>query len=268
MLIDMTDPGGQFVQSLARGLEVITAYDDDHVAMTLSEVAGRTGLSRATARRFLLTLTTLGYMRNDGKYFSLTPQVLRLGTAYLSGLGLPQIAQPHLESLSEKVGESTSVAVLDGSDIVYVARVSTRRIMTVGITVGTRFPAFATSMGRVLLAGLRDVTLDAYFRSTDLRALTEMTQHDEASLRSELARTRAAGFAVVDQELEPGLMSVAAPIVGPDNDVVAAVNISTLVGRGTTAQMPPSHIANLRSTADAISIDLARLSTSAAGGSA
>ena len=142
----------EFVQSLARGLQVITAFNSDRPRMSLSEVAVATGLSRASARRFLHTLVELGYVRTDGKQFELTPHVLRLGTAYLSGLGLPQLAQPHLERLSAEVGESTSAAVLDGTEIVYVARVSTRRIMTVGITVGTRFPAFATSMGRVLLA--------------------------------------------------------------------------------------------------------------------
>ena len=144
----------QYVQSLARGLAVIRAFDTDHPVMTLTEVAARTGLTRATARRFLHTLVELDYVRTDGKTFALTAKVLQLGYAYLSGLSLPQLAQPHLEELSLKLGESTSAAVLDGTDIAYIARVTTRRIMNVGITVGTRFPAYATSMGRVLLAAL------------------------------------------------------------------------------------------------------------------
>ena len=170
----------EFVQSLARGLQVITAFNSDRPRMSLSEVAVATGLSRASARRFLHTLVELGYVRTDGKQFELTPHVLRLGTAYLSGLGLPQLAQPHLERLSAEVGESTSAAVLDGTEIVYVARVSTRRIMTVGITVGTRFPAFATSMGRVLLAYQRPDELDDYFLTADLRPPTPRTVHTES----------------------------------------------------------------------------------------
>ena len=152
----------QYVQSLARGLAVIRAFDTDHPMMTLTEVAARTDLTRATARRFLHTLVELGYVRTDGKIFALTAKVLQLGYAYLSGLSLPQLAQPHLEELSLKLGESTSAAVLDGTDIAYIARVATRRIMTVGITVGTRFPAYATSMGRVLLAALPPAELEDY----------------------------------------------------------------------------------------------------------
>lgn len=219
-------PGDQFVQSLARGLEVIVAFDADHPEMTLAQVAQRTGYSRATARRFLHTLVELGYMRTDGKSFALTPQVLGLGTAYLSGLGLPQIAQPHLEALSARVGESTSVAVLDGTDIVYVARVATRRIMSVGIAVGTRFPAYATSMGRVLLAALDDAALDAVLERTDLRPLTPRTIHQPAELRRELERVRAQGWALVDQELERGLTSMAAPILDGRGTAVAALNVS------------------------------------------
>ena len=219
-------PGDQFVQSLARGLEVIVAFDADHPEMTLAQVAQRTGYSRATARRFLHTLVELGYMRTDGKSFALTPQVLGLGTAYLSGLGLPQIAQPHLEALSAQVGESTSVAVLDGTDIVYVARVATRRIMSVGIAVGTRFPAYATSMGRVLLAALDDAALDGVLERTDLRPLTPRTIHEPAELRRELERVRAQGWALVDQELERGLTSMAAPILDGRGTAVAALNVS------------------------------------------
>jgi IclR family pca regulon transcriptional regulator len=257
MLTPMTDPapGDQFVQSLARGLSVITAFDADHPAMTLSEIAGRTGLSRATARRFLHTLVELGYVRFDGKQFALTPRVLRLGTAYLSGLGLPQLVQPHLEQLSARLGESTSAAVLDGDEIVYVARVATRRIMTVGITVGTRFPAYATSMGRVLLAGLPSAALDDYLARASFDPLTGRTLHDASSLRAELDRVRAQGWALVDQELEAGLRSVAAPLRDAEDRVVAAINVST--STHAHPELPGEYVEAVVATAAATSDDLA-----------
>jgi IclR family pca regulon transcriptional regulator len=216
----------QYVQSLARGLAVIRAFDTDHPVMTLTEVAGRTDLTRATARRFLHTLVELGYVRTDGKTFALTAKVLQLGYAYLSGLSLPQLAQPHLEELSLKLGESTSAAVLDGTDIAYIARVTTRRIMTIGITVGTRFPAYATSMGRVLLAHLPSAELDAYLAAADIKPLTPRGLGTVPELLAELERVRAQGWCLLDQELELGLMSVAAPVYDGPTKVVAAVNVS------------------------------------------
>ncbi|WP_051988664.1 IclR family transcriptional regulator domain-containing protein [Kineosphaera limosa] len=218
---------GGYVQSLARGLAVIAAFDADNPQMTLSEVARRTGLSRATARRFLLTLEHLGYVRSDGREFALTPQVMRLGFAYLSSQSLPDVAQPHLTELSRQLQESTSVAVLDGDDITYVARQATRRIMTVAIRVGTRFPAYATSMGRVLLADFDEPALQAYLERVPLVSITSGTLTDPAQLRAELGRIRDQGYAVVDQELELGLRSIAAPIRDGAGRVVAAVNVST-----------------------------------------
>src|SRR6476469_6668223 len=158
----MNERGAHFVQSLERGLAVIRAFDTEHPELTLSDVARETGLTRAAARRFLLTLADLGYVRSDGRLFALTARVLELGYAYLSALSLPEIAEPHLEALVADVRESSSLSVLDGDDIVYVARVPTSRIMRVAINVGTRFPAYATSMGRVQLAGLSDDDLTAY----------------------------------------------------------------------------------------------------------
>lgn len=216
----------QFVQSLARGLSVIRTFDASHPEMTLSEVAQRAALSRATARRFLHTLVELGYVRTDGRVFSLTASVLQLGFAYLSGLSLPELAQPHLEDLSRKLGESTSAAVLDRGDIAYIARVSTRRIMTVGITVGTRFPAYATSMGRVLLAGLPEAELADYLAQTQIRALTPQAIGTKKDLVAVLDRVRSQGWCLLDQELEVGLMSMAAPIRGRDGRVAAAINVS------------------------------------------
>ena len=248
-------PAEGHVQSLGRGLSVIEAFDADHDAMTLSEVARRTDLTRATARRFLLTLVDLGYVRTDGRLFSLTPQVLRLGHAYLSSLGLPEIAQPHLERLSATLHESTSVAVLDGADIVYVARVATHRIMRVGISVGTRFPAYATSMGRVLLAALPDRAAATHLRRGELRALTERTITDPARLRAELDRVRDQGWSLVDQELEPGLRSIAAPLTDAAGQVVAAVNVSTQVHL-VRSDLVETHLPALLETAAGISADL------------
>ena len=219
-------PGDQFVQSLARGLAVIRAFDAEHQEMTLSEVASRTELTRATARRFLHTLVELGYMRTDGRLFALTPLVLQLGFAYLSGQRLPELAQPFLEDLSRREGESTSLAVLDGTDIVYLARIHTRRIISVGISPGTRFPAHATSMGRVLLAALTAAELDAYFAAASLAPLTPRTLTSREAIEAELARIRAQGYAVVDQELEVGLRSVAVPVLGADGRTVAAINLA------------------------------------------
>ncbi|TFV64027.1 UNVERIFIED_ORG: IclR family transcriptional regulator [Bacillus sp. AZ43] len=249
---------GTFVQSLDRGLAVIRAFDAEHPRLQLSEVARLTGLTRAAARRFLLTLVELGYVRVDGREFSLRPRVLELGYSYLSGLTLPDVAQPHLEALVGRVDESSSVSVLDGNDVVYVARVHTKRIMTVLITVGTRFPAYATSMGRVLLAGLPDAELDAYLDRAELTPLTSRTVTDPGRLRKVLERVRSQGFAVVDQELEEGLRSAAAPVHDRQGAVVAAVNLSVSASRTTLRQLEEDFLPPLLETAGQISRDLGR----------
>lgn len=223
----VTESSGGYVQSLARGLAVIRAFDETHPEMTLSEVARITGFSRAAARRFLHTLVQLGYVWTNGRIFALTPRVLELGFAYLSSVSLPEIAQPHLERLVSQVHESASVSVLDGPDIVYVARVPTSRIMTVSINIGTRFPAYATSMGRAMLAYRPDADLAEYLARVELAPLSSRTVSNIDELRRELARIRAQGWALVDQELEAGLRAVAAPIRDKADRVVAAVNIST-----------------------------------------
>ncbi|MCL2536597.1 MAG: helix-turn-helix domain-containing protein [Nocardiaceae bacterium] len=259
-----TEPTGSstdYVQSLARGLSVIKAFGAETPRQTLSDVARATDLTRATARRFLLTLTELGYVRTDGSAFWLTPRVLELGYSYLSSLSLPEIAGPHLEALSDRVSESTSVSILDDGDVVYVARVPVRRIMTVSITIGTRFPAFATSMGRVLLAGLSPADLDAYLARVELTPLTGRTIATPDALRAELDKIRSDGFCVVDQELEEGLRSLAAPIRDRDGAVVAAVNISTQAARYTTEAVYDTLVPAAVATADAISADLARTQT-------
>ena len=248
--------GPDFVQSLERGLAVIRAFDAAHPELTLSEVAAATGVTRAAARRFLLTLAELGYVRTDGRMFSLSPRVLELGYAYLSGLSLPEVAEPHLEALVAEVNESSSVSVLDGDDVVYVARVPTSRIMTVMISVGTRFPAYATSMGRILLAGLPDGELDAYLSTVRLDRLTQRTVGSALALRAELARVRAQGWAIVDQELEEGLRAVAAPIRDRSGRTVAAVNISAHASRTPVEAVRRTLLPPLLATAARIEADL------------
>lgn len=248
---------GDYVQSLERGLAVIRAFDADHQQLTLSEVAAATGMSRAAARRFLHTLVRLGYMRHDSGRFSLRPRILELGYAYLSALTLPEVAMPHLEELVEQVRESSSVSELDGEDVVYVARVPTKRIMTVAISVGTRFPAYATSMGRVLLADQPQGWLDGYLARTPLRELTGHTITSPAELRQELGKIKARGWALVDQELEEGVRSVAAPIRDADGATVAAVNISTSAGRRTVESILGELLGPLLDTAKRIERDLA-----------
>lgn len=239
-----------FVQSLARGLSVITAFDAVHCSMTLTEVAERTGFTRATARRFLLTLEQLGYVRSTGKDFSLTPRVLELGYSYLSSQGLTDIIAPHLNELSAVVHESASAAVLDGSDIVYIARSAGRKIMQVNITIGTRFPAYATSMGRVLLAGLSEQDAQRILLASKPTALTAFTRTTTSELSQAITEARIQGYAVVNQELELGLRSLAMPVHNARGEVVAAINISS-GSENVTAFLPA-----LRSCVSAIEADL------------
>ncbi|TFV87225.1 IclR family transcriptional regulator C-terminal domain-containing protein [Blastococcus sp. CT_GayMR16] len=250
-----------FVQSLDRGLAVIRAFDAQHPRLQLSEVARATGLTRAAARRFLLTLVQLGYVRVEGREFSLRPRVLELGYSYLSGITLPEVAQPHLEALVGRVDESSSISVLDGDDVVYVARVHTKRIMTVMITVGTRFPAYATSMGRVLLANLPAPELADYLARAELLPLTPSTVTDRSELAAILDRVRAQGYALVDQELEEGLRSAAAPVRNREGSVVAAVNLSVSASRTSLGQLEEEFVPPLLETAMQISRDLGRPST-------
>ncbi|OLT48522.1 IclR family transcriptional regulator [Saccharomonospora sp. CUA-673] len=244
------------VQSLERGLAVIRTFGADTPQRTLSEVAKETGLTRAAARRFLLTLADLGYVRSDGKHFSLTAKVLELGYAFLSSLSLPQLAQPHLEWLSGEVSESSSMSVLEGTDIAYVARVAVSRIMAVTISVGTRFPAHATSMGHVLLAGLSDEDLAGYLDAATFHRFTDRTTDSAAALRAELSAVREQGYALVDQELEDGLRSIAVPVRGSDGRVAAAVNLSTHASRTTPDQMRRRLLPPLQEAARRIEADL------------
>jgi IclR family pca regulon transcriptional regulator len=245
-----------FVQSLERGLNVIRAFDAEHRELTLSDVARATDLTRATARRFLLTLTELGYVSVSNGRFSLRPRVLELGYPYLSSLSLPELAPPHMERLVARVNESSSISVLDDTDIVYVVRVPTRRIMSITLSVGTRLPAYATSMGRVLLAGLAEDELEQLLARTELRPLTARTVTDAGTLTQLLARVRRQGYALTDQELEEGLRSIAVPIRDGAGGVAAALNVSVHASRSSAAALKRDVLPLALETAAAIEADL------------
>lgn len=220
----------QFVQSLARGLSVIRAFDSDHSSLTLSEVATRTGLARAVARRFLLTLETLNYVRSNGRQYELTGLVLELGYAYLSSQPLAQLASPFLAELAAQTSESTSISTLDNTDIVYIARVQKRQIMQFNISIGSRVPATTSSMGRVMLAALTEAELDRRLANYEIEQLTPRTITSKDELKQELAGIAKKGWAMVDQELQIGVRSLAVPIHNNQRQVIAAINLSWQVG--------------------------------------
>lgn len=242
--------GSSFVASLAKGLAVIRCFGADARRLTLSDVAERTGFSRATARRFLLTLTRLGYAIHDGRYFELTPKVLTLGHAYLSSLGFWETARPCLDAVTRATRESCSLAILDGSEVVYVARsAAPHRIMSVGLYVGARLPAHATSMGQVLLAALAPAELSGWLARHDLRAHTRRTLDRPEALRARLAAVREHGYALVDQELEAGLRSIAVPVRDGAGQVIAAMNVSAHSVRVTRTHLVRAFLPHLRCAA-------------------
>ncbi|MFD7156347.1 IclR family transcriptional regulator C-terminal domain-containing protein [Kribbella sp. NPDC059898] len=247
---------GTFLQGLERGLAVIRAFSAAAPALTLSEVARAVGITPATARRILLTLEDLGYVRSDNRRFSLTPRVLALGWAYLSSLDLGELAGPFMEELSLKTRESCSIATLDLPDIVYVARVPTTRIMTVALGVGARLPAYPTSMGRVLLSGLPDDELTPYLDSLHAESLTDRTVTAADKLRATITKAGADGYALVDQELELGLLSIAVPIRNSRGRIIAALNVSAHASRSTATSLCEEFLPHLREAADQITTAL------------
>jgi IclR family pca regulon transcriptional regulator len=259
--------GPEYVQSLARGISVLSALGEGgRLGLTLSEAAAATGLPRATARRSLLTSVRQGYVDTDGTRFRILPRVLELGYARLSRLTIGELAQPHLEQVARTVHESASMAVLDGEDIRYVARAAAGRIMSVDIMVGTRFPAFATSMGRVLLADLPPLERERFLAAARIRPLTRHTVTDHAELLRIVEVAAEAGYALVDQELEEGLRSMAVPVRDPSGAVIAAVNVSMHAARTSSAEARASVLPALGAAAEAVGADLALLSGPAPSG--
>jgi IclR family pca regulon transcriptional regulator len=249
--------GRDFVEALARGLDVLVAFDASRRTMTLSEVAGAAGLPRPTARRLLLTLEQLGYVRSDGGAFALTPKVLALGMSYVSSLGMWDIARPHLERLVARTGESSSMTQLDGSDIVYVARVAVPKIIALRVEIGTRFPAVQTSQGKVLLAALGPEELDRTLAQPSRSGLPPYIGRSRAQLDAELAEVRARGWALADEELAPGVRSVAAPVRDGTGGVRAATNVTVHAAETSLDRLLDDHLPLLLRTAGEISAEWA-----------
>src|SRR4051812_23738179 len=251
-LTDGPKPGDGYVQSFARGLEVIRSFNSAG-PQTLSQVAERSGLTRAGARRILLTLQSLGYVQGDGRHYALTPRILDLGFAYLSSMPMWNLAEPAMQALADQVHESCSAAVLDGTDIVYVLRVQTRKIMSIGLGVGSRLPAYCTSMGRVLLADLPDDEVMRRLRASKRAQLTRHTLTDADALLAKVQQARRQGWCQVNQELEEGLLSIAAPVTGRTGRTVAALNISGQANRSSPKLMQDSMLPQLLEAARTIS---------------
>ncbi|QIL71702.1 helix-turn-helix domain-containing protein [Diaphorobacter sp. HDW4B] len=246
-------PGDTYVQSFARGLEVIRSFSASAPEQTLSEVAARTGLTRAGARRILLTLQTLGYVASDERHFRLTPKILDLGFAYLTSMPMWDLAEPLMDQLVDKVHESCSTAVLDDLEIVYVLRVHTHKIMSTNLSVGSRLPAFWTSLGRVLLADLPEAELKERLARLPRQQYTQYTATDDATLLDRIREAREQGWCLLNQELEEGLSSIAAPIKDRAGHTIAALNISGHSSRTSIEQLKNELLPQLLQTSQAIS---------------
>lgn len=253
------DAKGDFVEALARGLEVITSFTPAATRLTVSDVAARTGLARPTARRLLLTLEQLGYVNSHDGEYSLTTKVLELGTAYIGAVGMWEVAQPHLEGLVDRTGESSSIAQLDGSDIVYVARVPVPKIIALVVHIGTRFPAVATSMGKVLLSDLPGRTLDDVLALPSKSGIVAHHVPSRGQLDRELATIRKRGWALSDERLARGVRSVAAPIRNAQGDTVAAVNVTVHAAETSIETLTEVYLPMLLETAADITAEWSRM---------
>jgi IclR family pca regulon transcriptional regulator len=251
------ETGPDFIEALARGLDVIRAFSPARPVMTLSQVAAATGLPRPTARRMLLTLEELGFVRNGQGGFALTPRVLELGMAYISSTKIWDIAQPHLERLVSYTNESSSLAQLDGSDIVYVARVAVPKIITIAVTVGTRFPALQTSLGKVLLAALPPDELEKTLAEPGRSGITPLWKPNLEERDRVLGEVRSQGWSITDEQLAPGIRSIAAPVRDGNHRVVAALNISVHAAETSLETLTEKYLPLLLETAGAISADWA-----------
>lgn len=255
------ETGPDFIEALARGLEVLRSFRPGRRVSTLSEIAVDTGLARPTVRRILLTLTELGYVRSVDRGYTLTPRVLELGMAYVNSLDMWDVARPHMERLVAQTGESTSMAQLDGSDIVYVARVAVPKIVTLAVSIGTRFPAHATSMGKVLLAALDSVELETVLAEPGRSGVDARWQPDRESLLRSLREVRARGWALADQDLALGVRSIAAGVRNGDGTVVAALNVTVHAAETSVDKLTGAYLPLLLHTAADISHDWALLDT-------
>lgn len=239
--------------ALASGLQILRAFDAEHSRMTLTEMAGRTDMDRAKARRFLLTLEALGYVRRDGRYFELTPRVLELGHAFQSSNQYRAVIQHYLQDITAEIGESSSLSVLDGTDVVYVVRsAAPHRLMAISLSVGTRLPAAYTSMGRVLLAQLADKQLDGLLEQISLHAHTPHSLTSKQALLKDLRTVRQQGYSIVDQELDLGLRSVATPVFAGNGDLLGAINISTNAARVPLEVLEKDYLPRLLQLADTV----------------
>jgi IclR family pca regulon transcriptional regulator len=257
MRLESPEPApNTFVDAFARGISVIEAFGTGHDELTLSEVASAAGVSRAAARRLLLTLCHLGYAMHNGRTFKLTPKVMRLGYSYLSGLTVHDIVEPYVVSVAEKTGESCSVCVLDDTEVVYVARASTRRVMSLNLSVGTRLPAWATAHGRILLGALPDAELEDRLKRSNVRQLTSHSLADHDRLVKAIRQTRVDGYCFVNQELEASLTALAMPLFNRSGQVIAAINLAGHAERNSKEQMLNVHLPTLRLAAGEINAAL------------
>jgi IclR family pca regulon transcriptional regulator len=250
--------GPDFVEALARGLDVLRSFDARRPRMSLSEMAARTDLARPTARRLLLTLQELGYVRQTGGQFELTPRVLDLGMSYIGALGLWEIARPHLEKLVASTGESSSMAQLDGSDIIYLARVAVPKIISLRVDIGTRFPALVTSQGKVLLAALDDDALAGVIAQPSRAGLPPFAMRTIDDIEQDLREVRARGWALADEELAPGVRSVAVPVRDGTGGVRAAMNVTVHAAETSLETLIDEYLPKLLRTAGEVSADWAR----------
>lgn len=248
----LTDP--DFMTSLARGLAVLQAFSDARKPQTIASISQKTGIPRAAVRRCLHTLRALGYVDAELNNYSLRPKVLALGYSYLSSTPLTAAAQPCLNNISRTLNESSSLAILDEDEVLYVARAANSRVMSVALNAGSRLPAYCTSLGRVMLAQLPPDQLDAYFARTTLLPKTERTVVDATQLRAILAHVRSEGFAINDEELEVGLRSIAVPVRGASGNVVAALNVGAQAARVSVQTLRDSFLPVLQRGAQELSM--------------
>lgn len=260
----MEEQAAYFVKSVEKAFDVLLAFTPEHQRLTVSQVAARTDMTRASARRFLMTLADLGYLRAAGPTFELTARSLDIGRSFLAGLKLPKIAEPHLKALAAGLNETTALCTLDGPDVVYVVCVPSPRLLSVTINVGTRFPAWATSMGRVLLGGLPEPELEAYLRSVELRRYTDHSIGSIDQLRVEVKAARDRGWSMVSEELEEGLRGVAVP-VRRGSVIIAAANVSLQTHRASPEAIEKTVLPRLLDTARQIELDYGGPRNEAAG---